>query len=141
MTLQTYWIARTPQQVKALVLSLVITAMAAGNMTAQSASLDGSWSGGGSVIFASGEREAVRCRAQYNRSSQTSYFARATCATASGRVTQTATLRHVDGNTYSGNFHNSEYGVSGTISVVVSGNRQTVHLNSEAGTGRLELRR
>ena len=49
--------------------------------------------------------------------------------------------RHVGANNYLGNFHNSEYGVSGTISVVVSGNSQTVRLNSEAGTGRLELRR
>jgi hypothetical protein len=50
-------------------------------------------------------------------------------------------LRQVGAHTYRGSFHNSEYGVSGAISVVVSGNRQTVHLNSEAGTGRLELRR
>ena len=85
------------------------------------------------------QREAVRCRAQYHRSSQTSYFARATCATASGRATQTATLRHVDGNTYRGNFATVNTGCRALISVVVIGNRQPVHSNSEAGAGRLEL--
>jgi hypothetical protein len=141
VTVQKYWIPRTQPQVKALLLSLVLAALAVDNVGAQSASLDGSWNGGGSVTFASGEREAARCRAQYRRSSQTSYFVTATCATASGRATQTAALRQVGTNNYRGNFHNSEYGVSGTISVVVSGNRQSVRLNSEVGTASLELRR
>jgi len=141
VTLQEYWIARAQQQLGTLLFALILAALALDNVGAQSASLDGSWSGGGSVTFASGEREAVRCRARYSRSSQTSYFVTATCATASGRATQTAMLRHVGANNYRGNFHNSEYGVSGTISVVVSGNRQSVRLNSEAGSGQLELRR
>ena len=141
MTLHKYWIARTQRQFTTLLFSLVLAALALDNVGAQSASLDGSWSGGGSVTFASGEREAARCRAQYHRSSPTSYFVTATCATASGRATQTATLRHVGGNSYRGSFHNSEYGVSGTISVVVSGNRQSVRLNSEAGSASLEFRR
>lgn len=141
MTLQEYWIARAQQQLGTLLFALILAALALDNVGAQSASLDGSWSGGGSVTFASEEREAVRCRAQYSRSSQTSYFVTATCATASGRATQTATLRHVGANNYRGNFHNGDYGVSGTISVVVSGNRQSVRLNSEAGSGQLELRR
>ena len=141
MPLQKYRIARTQPQFRTLVLSLALAVLALDDGGAQSASLDGSWSGGGSVTFASGEREAVRCRAQYSRSSQTSYFVTATCATASGRTTQTATLRHVGSNTYRGNFHNSEYGISGTISVVVSGNRQAIRLNSETGTASLELHR
>ena len=141
MTLHKYWIARTQPQFITLLFALVLAALALNNVGAQSASLDGSWSGGGSVTFASGEREAARCRVQYSRSSQTSYFVTATCATASGRATQTAVLRHVGGNSYRGSFHNSEYGVSGSISVVVSGNRQSVRLNSEAGSASLELRR
>jgi hypothetical protein len=108
---------------------------------AQSAALDGTWRGGGSVSFASGEREAAQCRALYSRASGSSYTLRATCATASGRATQTATLRHVGGNNYQGRFHNSEYDVSGTISVAVGGNRQTVRLTSDAGSATFELRR
>lgn len=125
---------------RTLVLSLVAFAPS-GSSSAQPASLDGSWSGGGSVSFGSGAREAARCRAQYRRTSQASYVLTATCATQSGRATQTATLRYVGGNNYQGSFHNSEYGVSGTISVAVNGNRQTVRLNSDAGSASFELRR
>ena len=98
MTFPKYWIARTQPQVKALLFSLILAALAVDNGGAQSASLDGSWNGGGSVTFASGEREAARCRVQYRRSSQTSYFVTATCATASGRATQTAALRQAGVN-------------------------------------------
>jgi hypothetical protein len=121
----------------ALLAGLAFTDPAA----AQSANLEGSWRGGGSVAFASGERERAQCRAQYRRASGTSYTLTATCATASGRATQTATVRRVGGNTYRGRFHNSEYDVSGTILVTVGGNRQTVRLTSDAGSASFELRR
>jgi hypothetical protein len=108
---------------------------------AQPASLDGSWSGGGSVSFGSGKSERARCRAQYRRLSSTSYSLSATCATASGRASQTATLHHVGGNRFQGSFHNAEYGVSGTIYVTVGGNRQSVRLTADAGSASIELRR
>ena len=108
---------------------------------AQSERLDGSWSGSGSVAFASGARETARCRAQYSRASNTSYVLRVTCATPSGRANQTAILQHVGANNYQGSFYNSEYGISGTIYVAVGGNRQFVRLTSDAGSASLELRR
>jgi hypothetical protein len=108
---------------------------------AQSPSLEGSWSGGGQVQFASGERETARCRAHYSRTSATSFALRATCATASGRASQTATLRHVGGNRYQGTFYNSEYNLRGTIHVAVGGNRQAVRLISDAGSASFELHR
>ena len=126
----------------ALALSLLLGSVVLSDVGwTQSTRLDGSWSGSGSVSFASGEREAARCRAQYNRASGTSYLVRATCATPSGRATQTATLRQVGGNTYQGSFHNAEYDVSGTILVTVDGNTQTVRLNSDAGSAAFELGR
>ena len=108
---------------------------------AQSAGLEGSWRGGGSVAFASGQRERAECRAHYSRASGSSYTLTATCATPAGRATQTATVRQVGGNSYSGQFHNSEYNVSGTIYVTVSGNRQSVRLSGDAGSAALELHR
>ena len=45
------------------------------------------------------------------------------------------------GNTYQGQFRNSEYNVSGTIFVTVSGNRQSVRLTGDAGSAAFELRR
>jgi hypothetical protein len=109
--------------------------------SAQAPSLDGAWSGGGHVRFASGNSESARCRARYSRMSSNAYTLNATCATASGRASQTATLRHVGGNRYEGTFHNREYDVRGTIHVAVGGNRQTVRLSSESGSASFELRR
>ena len=125
----------------ALSLVLAIVALCGADGSAQTATLDGSWSGAGTVSFTSGDRESARCRAQYRRASTTSYVVTAVCATPSGRATQTATLEHAGGNKYQGSFHNNEYDVSGTISVAVSGNKQLVLLNSDAGTASFELRR
>jgi hypothetical protein len=108
---------------------------------AQSARLEGSWRGGGSVAFGSGQPERAQCRAQFRRSSSMSYTVTATCATASGRATQTATVHRVGGNSYQGTFHNSEYNTSGTIFITVAGNRQSVRLTGDAGSASLELRR
>jgi hypothetical protein len=126
----------------ALALPLLMLSPAAPpEAAAQSGGLEGSWRGGGSVSFASGQHERAECRAQYRRASGASYTVTATCATPSGRATQTATLRQVGGNTYQGQFHNSEYDVSGTIFVTVSGNRQSVRLMGDGGSASFELRR
>jgi hypothetical protein len=124
-----------------LMAGLVTSLAASPGAAAQSAGLEGSWHGGGSVAFASGQRERAQCRAHYRRASANAYTVTATCATPSGRATQTATLRQVGGNTYQGQFRNAEYDVSGTISVTVSGNRQSVRLTADAGSAAFELRR
>ena len=129
-------------RVAALALPLLMAALSASHeAAAQAAGLEGSWRGGGSVAFGSGRNERAQCRAQYRRASGNSYTVTATCATPSGRATQTATLRQVGGNTYQGQFHNTEYDVSGTIVVTVSGNRQSVRLTGDAGSAAFELRR
>jgi hypothetical protein len=125
-----------------LAIPLLLAGPAASDQAmAQTAGLEGSWRGGGSVAFASGQRERAQCRAQYRRSSATSYTLTATCATASGRATQTATVRRVGGNSYQGTFHNSEYDISGTIFITVAGNRQSVRLTGDAGSASFELHR
>ena len=105
------------------------------------ASLEGSWSGAGTVSFASGGTEQVRCRARFNRASEHSYTVSAICATASGRTAQTAKVRQLSNNRYSGSFYNSEYSISGVINIVVHGSSQTVRLTSDAGSGILNLSR
>jgi hypothetical protein len=117
--------------------ALIVTPTASGPSIAQPASLEGSWSGGGVVSFASGASERARCRAR----SPTTYALTATCATASGRATQSASVRQVGGNSYQGSFYNNEYNVSGTIHVTVRGNSQNVHLSSGAGSASLHLTR
>jgi hypothetical protein len=103
--------------------------------------LAGSWSGGGRVQLPSGAVEQARCRAHYSRMGKNSYALNATCATASGKAAQTATLRRVGENRYHGSFHNAEYDITGTISVVVNGNRQSVRLTSSSASAILSLSR
>jgi hypothetical protein len=103
--------------------------------------LEGPWSGGGTIAFASGARERAHCRAHYRRAGTTSYTVSATCATASGRAAQTATIRQVGENSYSGSFYNSEYSISGVMHVVVRGTSQTVRLNSDSASAVLNLSR
>ena len=107
-----------------------------------SPNLEGAWSGGGSVAFAAtGSKEQARCRAHYKRASKDSYRLQATCATASGKAAQIATVHKVGENRYAGNFHNLDYDISGTISVVVNGNSQSVRLTSSSGWAHLRLSR
>ena len=103
--------------------------------------LEGSWSGGGSVQFATGGSEQARCKAFYSRASKDTYRLRATCATPSGKANQTATMHKVGENRYRGNFHNPDYDITGTIFVVVSGNSQNVRLTSSSGSAMFRLSR
>src|SRR5262249_2378180 len=103
--------------------------------------LEGSWSGGGTVSFASGATERARCRAHYRRAGATSYTLNATCATASGRASQTASVRQVGENKYAGSVYNSEDGRFVGVSVVWHGKSQTVRLRSDSGSAVINLSR
>jgi hypothetical protein len=122
-------------------LGLPAAAILPQSVHAQSARLEGSWSGGGPVSFAAGGREYARCRATYNRRSGERYTLRAVCATPSARASQVAELRRIGENRYGGNFYNREYDVSGTIMVVVRGATQSVRLTSSSGWATLRLSR
>jgi hypothetical protein len=115
------------------VLGLAL-AVPAAPARADMANLDGAWSGGGSVKFPSGAREAARCRANFKKRGSESYLVDARCASASGKVEQSALLTHVGGNQFTGSFFNEEFKVDGTITVTVSGNSQTVSISSPAGS-------
>lgn len=108
---------------------------------AESASLVGSWSGSGSIAFASGSRERARCRAHYAKTGERSYEMSATCATASAKVDQSATLTRVGANSYVGSFFNQQYNTGGSIRITISGGRQNVRLSGEAGSAVFSLRK
>jgi hypothetical protein len=128
-------------RVLALALTIGFAALATGAAGAQAASLEGSWSGGGTVRFASGAEERARCRAHYSRRSNSVYVLRATCATPSGKAAQSATLQRVGDNRYSGTFYNSEFDISGRIYVILRGSSQSVHLTSGSGSASIRLSR
>jgi len=103
--------------------------------------LAGLWTGGGTVTYASGDRERARCRIHYAPRGGTRIAATATCATPSGSVSQTAVLAKTGEGRYSGRFHNEQFSVSGTIEVIVKGSSQLVRLFSSSGSALLTLSR
>jgi hypothetical protein len=119
-----------------IVLASMLAAAPGG--TARASDLAGAWSGGGSFQI-SGNIETARCNVSYSRAAGSSYTAFATCATKTARVTQSASLRRIGGNEYAGSFYNNEYGVTGTIHVVVSGSNQAVSLAAAGGSGSFRL--
>ena len=121
-------------------LALVTIAGAIGPSTAEPGGLAGSWSGGGWVSFASGAKEKARCHARYTGSGGT-YTVSATCATASGKASQTATVHRLTGTAYRGSFYNSDFNVRGTIRVVVHGRSQSVSLSGDGASAQLSLSR
>ncbi|MEQ1712439.1 MAG: hypothetical protein ABL908_13695 [Hyphomicrobium sp.] len=116
-------------------------ALVAAPCAALASDIAGSWSGSGSIMMPSGSRENARCNVSYSKAGGAGYTAFATCATRSARVTQSAKLRRVGGNAYEGSFHNSEYNVSGSMSVTVSGSSQSVHLSGGGGEASFRLSR
>lgn len=108
---------------------------------AESAPLVGSWSGTGSIAFASGSKERARCRVYYAKTGETSYRMSATCATASAKVDQSAMLTRTGARTYVGRFFNDQYNTGGSIRITVSGRSQSVRLSGEAGTASFSLRK
>ena len=107
--------------------------------TAHADSFAGLWRGSGYVSPAEGQRERVRCRVVYRRLSADRYGVTARCATQSVNIDQSGEVRRTGRNSYAGTFYNMEYNVRGRIRVRVSGNRQSVTLNSPQGSGRLTL--
>ena len=106
---------------------------------ADAVSLEGSWSGSGTVTFPSGGTEAARCRASFRRQSDDTFAMNALCATPSGKVAQTAQLQRIGGNRFSGAFQNTEYGISGQINIVVRGNSLSAALDGGGATASLKL--
>ncbi len=119
----------------ALSASMASTAVARG----EGDSISGSWSGGGVVVYASGQRERAHCRASYSGGGG-SVMMSGNCATPSGSVFQSARLRRVGANSYAGSFFNSQFNTSGSIYVTVHGGTQSVSLRSNAGSASLTLR-
>jgi hypothetical protein len=123
----------------ALASALTVSVTSSAEARGEGGSIAGSWSGGGTVVYASGQRERAHCRASYSGGGS-SVMMSGGCATPSGSVFQSARLRKVGANSYAGSFFNSQYNTGGTIHVTVHGNTQSVSLRSSAGSANLTLR-
>jgi hypothetical protein len=101
----------------------------------------GSWSGGGLIIFPSGEKERARCRATFRKAGGGGVSMNGVCATASVRVSQSASLSRLTSTTYSGEFFNTEFNISGSIRIRMQGNRLNASLNGGGASAQFVLGR
>lgn len=124
-----------------MAVMVVLVALFLLPISAQAASLSGTWSGSGYVNPKDGPREKVRCRISYAQQSKTVFGVRAVCATTSTKIIQTGEVLMVNPNRYVGDFYNSQYDVSGRVRVKLSGSRQTVTFSSKSGSGSMSLRK
>ena len=104
-------------------------------------SIVGSWNGGGMIVFPSGETERARCRATFRNTGSGGVSMQDVCATASVRVSQSASLSRLTSTTYSGEFHNTEYNLSGSIRIRLQGNKLNASLSGGGATAQFVLGR
>ena len=123
----------------ALAGAIGVVGVAATPATAQS--LVGSWSGGGMIVFPSGETERARCRATFRNLSGGGVSMQGVCATASVRVSQSASLSRLTATSYSGEFYNTEYNLSGSIRIRLQGNKLNASLNGGGASAQFVLGR
>jgi len=123
----------------ALAGAIGVVGVAATPATAQS--LVGSWSGGGMIVFPSGEKERARCRATFRQAGGGGVSMSGVCATASVRVSQSASLSRLTPNTYSGEFFNTEFNISGSIRIRMQGNKLNASLSGGGATAQFVLAR
>ena len=116
-------------------LSILALTRIGSSVAAETTGLEGSWSGGGTVRYPSGDTERARCHATFKQRSSSSFGMVARCATASGRVDQTAALRQVGSNRFAGSFKNAEYGIAGSITVILNGSSLHASLSGDNGAG------
>lgn len=126
--------------VRTFVVIAAAMAMALPISSANAAGLAGTWTGGGTVSFGSGSKEKARCRATFVRTSKFGYKLSAKCATSSGSVHQTATVRG-SGSKYKGSYYNADWDARGIINITVSGRTQYVNLSGNKGSAQLRLRK
>jgi hypothetical protein len=121
--------------------TIAAAAMLALSSVASADGLTGSWRGNGSVTLPSGATEKARCRVSFSKQGGRSYSMNAVCASSSAKVSQTASLQQVGANRFTGDFTNSEYGVTGSINLTLSGNSVSAALNGGGGSAFFNLSR
>ena len=109
--------------------------------SAEAASLPGAWRGGGVVKLNSGAVEKIRCRVSYEKSLGKTFVFHANCSTTAGMISQRGRVVQLSGSRYRGRLYNSDYNVTATVKVTVSGRRQIVTATSSEGSIRLTLRK
>ena len=102
------------------------------------ASIEGSWSGSG-TISTRGAVDQVHCRVRYTSVSSSSYTVSSVCATENGRYEINGQVTSAGGNRYRGTVRSGNEG--GTVLIFNRGNHLSVSVTSPRGSARLMLSR
>ena len=122
----------------ACLLALVLGAFQSADV-AKAASIEGTWSGGGTVRLTSGGVEKVRCRMRYEKSTGRTFVIHVTCSHANGTFRVSGRIVKLSASRYSGRLYSDQYSVSGDVGISVRGTRQTVTAKSAKGTATVTL--
>jgi hypothetical protein len=111
----------------------------AGAGAAQAEPIDGNWSGAGQVTLKDGVVEPVRCRIRYEPGSGRTFVLHVNCAHANGIFQQSGRIVQRSANSYTGHIYSNQFGVSGDVTVAVSGKSQTLTAVSSEGRASVRL--
>jgi hypothetical protein len=103
------------------------------------ASLPGSWSGNGTIIMSSGEKERIRCQAEYRLESRTNVQLQLTCASDSYRFELQSNTVAVD-QTLAGTWSELTRRVAGQVVGRVVGNRIEIRAEGQTFTALLDMK-
>jgi hypothetical protein len=123
-----------------LLTTTLALALLSASAAADPGSLDGSWSGSGTVRHEGGT-DPVRCKVSYTKSTGRTYEVYANCAHPNGTFQQSGRVVERGGNRYTGRIYSDQYQVTGAVSIRVSGKTQSVSVTSAKGSAKLTLRR
>jgi hypothetical protein len=123
-----------------LLLVLVFVATVS-PLNAEPASLEGTWSGSGTMQAMDRPPQKLTCRINYKRETDKVYRLAARCVTVSTSINPTAQLLKVNPGVYTGKFEIASYDISGRVRVVVNGNAQTMSFRSSRANGTVNLKK
>jgi hypothetical protein len=104
------------------------------------ATLEGSWSGAGTISYKNSV-DKVHCRVRVSKASGSSFAYKSTCATDTGRYELTGTVSSSGGNRYTGTVRDVDKKGGGTVLLILKGNTLSVTGTGTGGSANLTLSR
>ena len=119
-------------------LSLTLTCVALSTLAVAATSIEGTWIGSGTVSRGANV-DRVQCRVRYTKSSENSYATSSVCTTENGRYEISGHVTRIGGNRYQGTVTSGNE--TGRVTMVHSGDRQSVTVTSPSGSAKVTLSR
>ena len=119
-------------------LLLMLTCVAPSILAVAVTSIEGSWIGSGTVSRGANV-DRVQCRVRYTKSSEKTYATSSVCTTENGRYEISGHVTNIGGNRYQGTVTSGNE--TGRVTMVHSGDRQSVTVTSPSGSAKITLSR